>query len=399
MTADAAVLKHTGGAGGSLTISSTNGYVGVESVRITDAKIGVSANDDLITLSATEMAVDGKVSSTTLETTGAATLDSATVTNALSAGATTVTTLTASDDLQMTEDAALITHSGGTSLTIKSASGGFVKIDSSSAYVDVESVRFTGANIGLSAKYDLVALSSTEVIVDGKVTSTTLQTSAAATFHSATVQNDLTTSGNTVASQLLSVGGAHTETDKKLYVHGDVKATASATFGGDLVVNSKFTVTANDGGVDMDGSAAVGGGLTVGGQANSVDKFAVSSSGDLTISANGAQKFKVTASNGNVDVDGALSVDGNLALGTIQTIEYASGAETVDHGKSFVLISRSFTGWSISYDSNGTPTAGQMLFIRNNGADATTNSMGYSLLAGASALYVYDGSAWQVIMG
>jgi hypothetical protein len=138
--------------------------------------------------------------------------------------------------------------------------------------------------------------------------------------------------------------------------------------------------------------------LTVGGQANSVDKFAVSSSGDLTISANGAQKFKVTASNGNVDVDGALSVDGNLALG-IQTISVASGAETVDHGKSFVLISSSFTGWSISYDSNGTPTAGQMLFIRNNGADATTDSMGHSLLAGASALYVYDGSAWQVIMG
>jgi hypothetical protein len=268
----------------------------------------------------------------------------------------------------------------------------------------VESVRFTGANIGLSAKYDLVALSSTEVIVDGKVTSTTLQTSAAATFHSATVQNDLTTSGNTVASQLLSVGGAHTETDKKLYVHGDVKATASATFGGDLVVNSKFTVTANDGGVVMDGSAAVGGGLTVGGQtvggqANSVDKFAVSSSGDLTISANGAQKFKVTASNGNVDVDGTLSVDGNLALGTIQEILSASGAETVVHGKSFVLISSSFAGWSISYDSNGTPTAGQMLFIRNNGAAATTDSMGYSLSAGASALYVYDGSAWQVIMG
>jgi hypothetical protein len=152
----------------------------------------------------------------------------------------------------------------------------------------------------------------------------------------------------------------------------------------------------------MDGSAAVGGGLTVGGQtvggqANSVDKFAVSSSGDLTISANGAQKFKVTASNGNVDVDGTLSVDGNLALGTIQTILSASGAKTVDHGKSFVLISSSLAGWSISYD--GTPTAGQMLFIRNAGTAATTDSMGYSLSAGAGALYVYDGSAWQVIMG
>ena len=106
----------------------------------------------------------------------------------------------------------------------------------------------------------------------------------------------------------------------------------------------------------------------------------------------------VTASNGNVNVEGALSVDGNLALGTIQTFSYATGAETVDHGKSFVLISNSFAGWSISYDSNGTPTAGQMLFIRNNGAAWTFDSMGYFLSAGASALYVYDGSAWQVIM-
>ena len=107
----------------------------------------------------------------------------------------------------------------------------------------------------------------------------------------------------------------------------------------------------------------------------------------------------VMASNGNVNVEGALSVDGNLALGTIQTISFAYGAETVDHGKSFVLISSSFAGWSISYDSNGTPTAGQMLFIRNAGTAATTDSMGYSLSAGAGALYVYDGSAWQVIMG
>ena len=55
MTEDAAVLTHSAGSGTSLAISSTNGYVSiggsyvdVESVRITDAKIGVSTN--LITL-------------------------------------------------------------------------------------------------------------------------------------------------------------------------------------------------------------------------------------------------------------------------------------------------------------------------------------------------------------
>ena len=45
-------MQHTG-----LTIESTNGYVDVEDVRFTDAKIGVSTKADVMTLSSTSVAV------------------------------------------------------------------------------------------------------------------------------------------------------------------------------------------------------------------------------------------------------------------------------------------------------------------------------------------------------
>ena len=195
MTEDAAVLTHSAASGTSLAISSTNGYVSiggsyvdVESVRITDAKIGVSGDPDLITLTSGDVAVTGTLSTsgaatlnsatvtnalgagatsvTTLTTSGAATLDSATVTNALGAGATTVSSLTTSGDLLMTEDAAVLTHSAasGTSLAISSTNG-YVSIGGS--YVDVESVRITDAKIGVSGDPDLITL--TGVATCGKV--------------------------------------------------------------------------------------------------------------------------------------------------------------------------------------------------------------------------------------
>ena len=106
---------------------------------------------------------------------GLQTLDSATVTNALGAGATTVSSLTTSGDLLMTEDAAVLTHSAasGTSLAISSTNG-YVSIAGGRAYVDVESVRITDAKIGVSGDPDLITLTSGDVAVAG-----TLSTSGA----------------------------------------------------------------------------------------------------------------------------------------------------------------------------------------------------------------------------
>ena len=95
------------------------------------------------------LTVDGKVASTTLETSGAATVGG---------------------DLTLSNTAAVaITHSGSTSLSI-----------SSGGYVAVESVQFADANIGISGDTNLMVLTSGTLTVDGKVASNA-ETSGAAT--------------------------------------------------------------------------------------------------------------------------------------------------------------------------------------------------------------------------
>ena len=91
MSKTASAITHTAAAGATsgLTISSDNGFVEVESVRITGgaskSDIGFGATNT-IALSATGVGVTG-----TLTSSGLATLASATVSGALSAGATTIT--------------------------------------------------------------------------------------------------------------------------------------------------------------------------------------------------------------------------------------------------------------------------------------------------------------------
>jgi hypothetical protein len=132
------------------------------------------------------LTVDGKVASTTLETSGAATVGG---------------------DLTLSNTAAVaISHSGSTSLSI-----------SSNGFVAVQSVQFAGANIGISGDTNLMVLTSGVLTVDGKVASTTLETSGAATL------------GGSVA-----VGGVHADATKELYVNGDIYATGTSTSASDV---------------------------------------------------------------------------------------------------------------------------------------------------------------------
>jgi hypothetical protein len=127
LTKPAAAITHSGAT--SLSISS-GGFVDVELVRFTDAKIGISGDPDMIDLGTT-------------------------------AGMVTVNgDLKATGDLTLTKPAAAITHSGGTSLSISSDGSGFVA---------VESVEFAGANIGISGDTNLMVLTSGVLTVDGKV--------------------------------------------------------------------------------------------------------------------------------------------------------------------------------------------------------------------------------------
>ena len=134
LSEDDAKITHTASTGG-LTISSTNAHVDAESGRFTGGQIGTTDDPGLISLTDTDVTVTG--------------------------------TLTVSDNVKLTEDNAVIEHTStasGASLTIKSTSG----------YVDVESVRFTGDQIGLDGDTAIMQLTTDgsvgNVAVDGTVT-------------------------------------------------------------------------------------------------------------------------------------------------------------------------------------------------------------------------------------
>ena len=85
-------------------------------------------------------------------------------------------TMGISNTVTLSEAAAELTHSGATSLTISSSqAAAFVKIEGgASAYVDVESVRFTDNKIGISADTDLITLTGNSVTIAGGLTTTTM---------------------------------------------------------------------------------------------------------------------------------------------------------------------------------------------------------------------------------
>ena len=198
----AVAITHSGTT--SLSISS-GGFVAVESVQFAGANIGISTDTNLMALTSGVLTVDGKVASTTLETSGAATVG----TTLDVSGATTL-----DSTVSLAAAAATVTHSGATSLTISSTSG----------FVAVESVQFDGANIGISTDTNLMALTSGVLTVDGKVASTTLDVTGA------------TTLGGTVA-----VGGAHSDATKELYVNGDIYATGTSTSASDARFKRNIT--------------------------------------------------------------------------------------------------------------------------------------------------------------
>ena len=218
LSASAAKITHENAAGG-LTIVSSNGYVDVESIRFPGAKIGVAAADDVITLSSGAVTVDG-----TLGTTGLATFASATVTGVFTAsgsftvgttlGVTGATTLTGTtlmkESVTLDKTAATITHTdaAGTpagSLTISSTTGNVVISAKTGSTVDVESIRFTDAKIGIAADDDLITLGAGAVTVAGSL----------------------------ATSDKVAIAGSHGDATKELYVNGDVHATGTVTSASD----------------------------------------------------------------------------------------------------------------------------------------------------------------------
>ena len=188
------LLTHTGTTGLKITSTQAAAYVEVEDIRFTALKMGVGLTD-VITLATTGVHVTG-----TLQTTGLATLASASVTGALSSGAATLASatlngdLTTSGDIAMSKTASAITHTAAAGAT----SG--LTISSDNGFVEVESVRITGgaskSDIGYGAT-DIIALSATGVGVTGTLTSSGLATLASATVSGALSAGATTITGAT----------------------------------------------------------------------------------------------------------------------------------------------------------------------------------------------------------
>ena len=147
MKAASGVITHDG-ASGSLALSSSTGpvtlagntYVDVESIRFTSDKIGLSGDDAILQLTTSGSVGKVKVDGT----------------------------------VEMIDDTTSFTHTGTTSLAISSTNGHITIAGGSDDYVDVESVRFTDNQIGISADTDLITLTGNSVTIAGGLTTTTM---------------------------------------------------------------------------------------------------------------------------------------------------------------------------------------------------------------------------------
>ena len=113
-----------------IDLGATAGMVTVNgNLQLAGANIGINGDPNLMVLTSGVLTVDGKVASTTLETSGAATVGG---------------------DLTLSNTAAVaITHSGSTSLSI--SSGGYVAVE----------VQFTGSQIGINGDTTMIDLGAT----------------------------------------------------------------------------------------------------------------------------------------------------------------------------------------------------------------------------------------------
>ena len=231
-----------------LTITGGTGatdYVDIESVRFTNAQIGLSGDTDLIALAANDLTVNGAVTvTTTMDVTGNFAVNGDKFKVAASDGDTEIL-----GSLTMKAASGVITHDGASGSLAISSSTGPVTL-TGNTYVDVESVRFTNAKIGLSGDDDIMTLTSTSAGVNNVAFADKITTGDLATLNSATVTTTLhsggdftvgsgpkltvtASSGDVVTDGKVAIAGAHGDATKALYVTGSVYATGAVTSASD----------------------------------------------------------------------------------------------------------------------------------------------------------------------
>ena len=345
MTKAAAALTHSGTT--SLAISSTNGYVtiaggsgdyvDVESVRFTDDYIGISTDTDIIRLTSTgSQATVAMVAD--VDVTG--TMD---VSSDFAIGTTKFKVVESTGAVSMSSAAQTITHSGATSLTISSSqAAAFVKIEGgSSAYVDVESVRFTDDYIGISTDTDIIRLTSTgsvaTALLDGKLDVTDDVRIGDTSNPKLTVD---ASNGNTVINGTLDVNG-NAVFEGEVLVKGFFHALGDYRIG-DSAPSDSLTIKAA---TNQTGDMTLMDTLDVYGVATLYNNLVISGSKDFTMNTN---KFKVTGSSGNVETLGSVTMHG---VNSVLTHDGASGSLAISSSTGPVTIAGQSTGGYVDVES------------------------------------------------
>ena len=380
----AAAITHTAAAGATsgLTISSDNGFVEVESVRITGgaskSDIGFGATA-IIALSATGVGVTGTVSSTGDLTVGSSKF---------------VVTATSGDlaqtgDTSLSKTAAAITHTaaaGATSGLTISSDNGFVVITggtSTASYVDVEDVRFTSKDIGISGTATLISLASTGVSVTGTVSSTGNLIVGSSKFVVTATSGDLAQTGVTTLSKTAS---AITHT-----------AAAGATSGLTISSDNGFVVitggTSTASYVDVEDVRFTSKDIGISGTATLISLAStgvsvtgtVSSTGNLIV---GSSKFVVTATSGDLAQTGDTSLSKTAAAITHTAAAGATSGLTISSDNGFVEVeSVRITGGASKSDIGFGSTAIIALSATGVGVTGTVSSTG-DLTVGSSKFVV-----------
>ena len=183
---------------------------------------------------------------------------------------------TFADEVKLANDNALVTHTGSTGM----------KITSSSGYVDVESVRFTGLSIGKDGDPNTILLANQQVTITGALDVTSDVDIGSGKFVVTASDGSLA-----IATDKFKVDGSNGNTVSKgtLIVEGDIK------FGPGT--GRTFTVAASS------GNTAIAGTL--------------SAESDFKVGADNAETFTVAASSGNTAVSGTLSAGATTVTGTL----------------------------------------------------------------------------------
>ena len=260
MSSAAQTITHDGAT--SLTISSSQAaafvkiqggsaaYVQVESVKITDDQIGTVNDANLITLEDDKMSLDGA--------------------------------------LDLTDEDATITHtasSGTPTLTISSTNGP-VSVVSDAEYVDVESVRFTGDQIGVNGDIAILELTTAasvgNVAIDGTVT---MIDDATSLTHTGTTSLAISSTNG----HITIAGGSDDYVDVESVRFTDHKIGISTDT--DILT---LTSTGSVATVLLDGKLDV--------------------TDDVRIGDTSDPKLTVDASNGNTVINGTLDVNGDAVF-------------------------------------------------------------------------------------